>query len=278
MLSVLLLTLFCLQHLSFAADEVLMQGLSQAAQGKVKVSPHSGTGKIRFLSAPAGGFISQPFFVAPDADAETAARTFLGAYGSLFGITAPEQELVVKKTKKHSVKFRQVYNGIPVIAGELVVNLDQKKNVRSVNGEVSPDISISTTPAFSAKDAKAKALALVSKKHGIDKADLAVTDKELSIYNPVLIGQNDRNTNYLVWRIEVKSQNGMVREFVLIDAMTGMTHLSFNQVDSAKNRSIYDNARLSVLRSSGYGPVRQRRSASATKTINDACKLSQEHL
>jgi Zn-dependent metalloprotease len=254
-----------------AADTRIMPALASPSKEQPKVSIHRGTGKVRFLAAPAGDSMLQPSFVAPDVDAEGAARTFLGAYGSLFGIGSPEQELVVKKAKRRSIKFRQVYQGLPVLAGELVVNLDQKKNVRSVNGEISPEISLSTTPAFSAKEAKAKALAVVSKKHGIDRESLSVSEKELSVYNPVLIGQSDRNTNYLVWRIEVKSQNGMIREFVLIDAMTGITHLSFNQVDSARNRSIYDNANYPYAGLPGSSPVRiEGGAASAIKDVNDA--------
>jgi len=271
-LSVFLSILFCFMvSLSFASDEALIEGLSRAAHGQVNVSIHSGTGKIRFLAAAAGGSMPQLSFVAPDTDAESAARTFLAAYGSLFGIREQEQELTVKKVRERSVKFRQVYNGIPVIAGELVVNLDLKRNVRSINGEISPDINLSTTPALSAKEAKGKALAVVSKRHGITKSELSVTDKELSIFNPMLIGHDDRNTNYLVWRIEVKSRNGMVREFVLIDAMTGMTHLSFNQVDAARNRAVYDNANNPYYGLPGKGPVRTEGGpASATKDVNDA--------
>ncbi len=246
--------LFGLSSPVHAAESAMPQLVRQSTQPPT-VSIHIGTGKIRLLAAPAGDVMRQPDAVAADADAESAARAFIGTYGRLFGLRAPERELTVIKTAGRTVKFRQVYHGLPVIAGELVVNLDAAGNVRSINGEISPDISIGTAPTVSAKTAKAKAVDFTAKREGVDRSSLSIAENELSVYNPVLLGE-ELNRNFLVWRFEVRSDNGMVRELVLVDAMTGMPLLGFNQVDSARNRSIYDNQNNPYAGLPGFGPYR----------------------
>ena len=44
------------------------------------------------------------------------------------------------------VKFKQVYRGLSVIAGEVIVNLDRQRNVTSDSGEISPSIDLDVTP------------------------------------------------------------------------------------------------------------------------------------
>jgi Zn-dependent metalloprotease len=111
------------------------------------MSYHSGTGKLRFLGTPPSITLPQPLSIHPDAIPEVAARSFLNVYGSLFGISDPERELHVKKSRqlrngRSVIKFKQVHQGIPVIGGEIIVNMDKAKNIKSINGEVSPEISL----------------------------------------------------------------------------------------------------------------------------------------
>jgi Zn-dependent metalloprotease len=70
------------------------------------------------------------------------------------------------------VKFRQIYRDLPVIAGEVIVNLDRLKNVTSVSGETSPNIDIDVSAAVDLQVAHKKALAEVSKRYPLSKHDL----------------------------------------------------------------------------------------------------------
>ncbi len=64
------------------------------------------------------------------------------------------------------------------------------------------------------------------------------------------------NRNFLVWKVVVKSAKLPIKEFMLIDARTGMTLLSFNQLDALLYSKIYDNENDPFADLPGYGPVR----------------------
>ena len=245
---------------SSASEITLLSDLSQSVQGDLRMSYHSGTGKLRFLGTPPSLTIPQPLTIHPEADAESAARSFLSVYGSLFGISDPERELHLKKSRqlldgRSVAKFKQLYDGIPVIGGEIILNMDREKNIKSINGEVSPDISLDVTPLLSDREAQEKALGWVSAKYDLPAKNLKILSSELSVYNPVLLGY-EMNKNFLVWKIIVHTKGGRIKEFVLIDAKTGMIHLHFNQIDALLDRSIYDNEKDPFWGIPGQGPVR----------------------
>jgi hypothetical protein len=62
------------------------------------------------------------------------------------------------------------------------------------------------------------------------------------------------NRNFLVWKIIAGSKRAPVREFILIDAKTGITLLSFNQIDAVLYREIYDNENDPFAPLPGYEP------------------------
>ncbi len=146
------------------ADQALVQRLSDSVRGNVKVSYHDGTKQVRFLAAPPSASLPQPFSLQPDVLPEHAAMSFLSVYGRLFGLADPNRELQLNRVRnlpegRSVVKFKQVYNGIPVIAGEMIVNMDRARNIKSISGEISPRIVLETTPSFDLQRAERKALA-----------------------------------------------------------------------------------------------------------------------
>ena len=257
------------------ADQVLVQKLSDSVRGNLKVSYHAGTKQVRFLGTPPSTSLPQPFSLRPDALPEHAATSFLSVYGRLFGLVDPSRELKLSRVRdlpegRSVVKFNQVHNGIPVIAGEMIVNMDRAKNIKSVSGEISPRIALDTTPSFDLHRAEIKAVATVGKKYRVSEEHLEVLSSELSIYNPVLLGDR-MNRNFLVWKIIVGSKRAPVKEFILIDAKTGMTLLSFNQLDAALYREIYDNQNDPWAGLPGYGPVRMGDDpATGNQDVDDA--------
>ena len=251
--------LFLAASISFA-DQALVQKLSNSVRGNVKVSYHAGTKQVRFLAAPPSASLPQPFSLRPDVLPEHAAKSFLSVYGRLFGLSDPNQELKLNRVRdlpegRSVVKFKQMHQGLPVIGGEMIVHMDRQKNVRSVNGELSPDINVDITPLISAASAESMALARVKMKYGVPDSSLEALPAELSIYNPVLLGDR-MNKNFLVWKIIVRSYDRPIKEYVLIDAKSGIGLLSFNQIHAFKNRSIYDNENNPYAGLPGYNLVR----------------------
>ncbi|MBK6429176.1 MAG: hypothetical protein IPF85_00015 [Anaerolineae bacterium] len=49
-----------------------------------------------------------------------------------------------------SVRFQQVHAGIPILAGEIIVELDAESHVYSVSGEILLGPAVSLEPAISA--------------------------------------------------------------------------------------------------------------------------------
>jgi len=223
--------------------------LHQLTGGKLRISTHAMTGRARFIGTELSDAILQPAIISAEATPEEAARGFLSTYGSLFGLKDQSRELTVMRSKavdrgRAFVRFQQVYSGIPILGGELILQVNSFNNILSANGEVLPDIDVDTSPQVTAAEAQEKALQVALREYGqkyaIERDSLNVTDPELWIYNPTLLGLNV-NITHLVWRMEVLSKDMIsLRELVLIDAHLGMVVLHFNQVETALYREIYD--------------------------------------
>ncbi|WP_148211990.1 hypothetical protein [Thermobaculum terrenum] len=137
-----------------------------------------------------------------------AARAFLAEYGPLFGARDQARELVVKRVRqldrgRRSVRFQQVYEGIPIIAGEMYVQLDREGNVISANGELLPVWTLDVHPSVSADVARGKALWLVAEAHHVPIHRLRASRPQLWVYDPRLIGAPPNTGTSLVWRLEV---------------------------------------------------------------------------
>jgi len=227
----------------------LVNQLKLLTGDKVRIGMHAMTGKVRYIGVNPSDAIKQVAILSAKPTPEEAARGFLSAYGSLFGLIDQAQELKVMRTKnadrgRSFVRFQQVHSGIPILGGELIVQVDSLNNIISGNGEILPNIHINTSPIISAEMAKEKSLALVFKhyqnEYNVDMSLLEVSKPELWIYNPILLGVNNNFTR-LVWRMEVFPTKMLpIRELVLIDAHLGNVALHFNQIDTALYRQIYD--------------------------------------
>ncbi len=211
-----------------------------------RITYHRQTQKVNFISVTP----QSPIIVSGTSVAAAPANNAMAAlqtYGALFGLQDPASELRVKKQRtsaagrRSMVRYQQVHKGIPVIGGELNVNMDRNGGLLSMNGEISPQLSLGVRPVFAAKDARHKALAAVAKWHQVSVNQLSTSARELSVYDPRLLSPSDFPAS-LVWRLEVSATDRTlpIREFVLVDAALGHIVLHFNQVHRAKNRNTYD--------------------------------------
>lgn len=240
--------------------------LSQASQPDLPddfhIERHAGTGLVRFLTSRSGIGLSQPQSLLAGATSMEAAQNFLDTYGYLFGLDSPRQQLQKMREKimddgRSFVRLQQVYHNIPVMGGELIAQVDSSQNIRSIQGEISPDIQVQTQARLSQQTAISTALTLVARQYGVQPEELQTTQPELWIYNPELLGAPGPRIHQLVWRMEISAVQALdIREFVLINAELGSVSLHFSMIDSTKSRFIYNNNNDYNLGLPGSGPVR----------------------
>ncbi len=125
------------------------------------------------------------------------------------------------------VHFQQVYRDVPLLGGELNVQLNSANQLLVSSGEILPKISLDTDPAVSAGEARDSALKKIAKDREVDAADLNVSDPELWIYDPTLLGGPGIQVPRLVWRMEVTPEGlDHFNELVLVDALRGLRQVS----------------------------------------------------
>jgi bacillolysin len=165
------------------------------------------------------------------------------AYAREFGLRNAGQETQFMKSSAtssgaQSFRYQQVYQGIPVVGGEIIANYDARGRLAALSGQTSPNISVTTTPRLSAQQAGAKALAYVSRETSVPASQLTYNTPVLSIYDSRLLTPDVLPVR-LVWRLEVKPVQLLpVRYLVLVDANTGGIALAFNQVDTAWTHAV----------------------------------------
>ncbi|MFZ1267246.1 MAG: M4 family metallopeptidase, partial [Anaerolineae bacterium] len=233
-------------------DPLLVEQLQRQTDGTVRLDIHPQTGYLRFIGTDPAHFLT----AAPDGqvivEPVAAALTFLQQYGTLFGLSDPAQELHVRhvrtsETGRSFVRFQQVHAGIPILAGEIIVELDAESHVYSVSGEILPGPAVSLEPAISADAARAKAFGILGKEYGLPTDTFVTITPTLWIYNPMLMAPGNGMTS-LVWQLEVTTHDlAPIRELVLVDAQRGIVLLHFNQVDTARNRLTYTTNHSSTL-------------------------------
>lgn len=221
---------------SFGEQALLAQG--------AQINHHTKTGQVNFIGSNAGSVIALPS-TGTSLSAAAAAQEALNAYGPMFGLSNPATELSQTSLRtldsgRSVVRYQQNYNGIPVIGGEIIVNLSQNNGLLAMNGETSPKLRISTQAQITAQQAKDNAVAAVARWYQTPSSTLSASTPTLSIYDPQLIGP-DTFPAKLVWRVEVSSlELKPIRELVLVDALRGNIRLHFNQVDTALALSTHD--------------------------------------
>jgi bacillolysin len=250
--------------------------------GTAQIAFHAETRRVRFLGMATDQPIEPASGLDRTAPAEDVARGFLDRYGSLFGLRdeATELRTIRSEPADHggtTVRFQQVYQGVPVMSGELVVNLDDAGNVVAAGGEVLPGPKPSVAPSVSFETARQRAIDVVAKDYRVDAGLLSTSNPELWIHNPALIGGPGIRVTSLVWRIEVTSAGSQpIRELVLVHAQRGSIVLHFNQIAEALVRHVcdrnglgdpYDCTPAAAVRSEGAP-------ASGNNDVDDAYDLS----
>lgn len=224
---------------AWASDPAIGLELADA-----RISNHKQTGKVRFIGTDPGrpALLDQP---PKSMEVQDFGLAFANQFGEDFGIKAAAEELLLTSSKQrqgggNTLRYQQVHQGVPIFAGEMIINLNADNALLSMNGEIAADLTLSVIPTLTSSEALDIAVGAVSKWYGLSVPELKAGKPLLSIYDARLLKPSALEPS-LVWRIEVSpKQTAPIREMVLIDAHTGSINLHFNQVHMAKNRATYD--------------------------------------
>ena len=153
-------------------------------QGKgIRTAVHDETGFLSFIGANPNAPISVPGAQAPGLSAGGRAMAIMEAYGPQFGLQNPGQELQAVNqgptgNGRFAVRYQQKYEGIPVLGGELILNMTDQGQLISISGEISPNLDLSTTAQISTSEAKAAGIQAVAKSHGLKTGNFVVVINE----------------------------------------------------------------------------------------------------
>lgn len=196
------------------------------------------TGKVTFIGSndgtpiSTGGMSFMPFVGGNDANSAA-----LDKYAPLFGINDFNSELSLKSSEqadkdRTTSRYQQLYQGIPVMAGEITLNTSSSGGLYSMMGEASPGLSLSTIPQVDAAEASRQAAELMTSRYGVSASDVILTTPTLWIYDPRLLEPSTLPPE-LVWQFDAQSATDQSLDvLILVNAVHGGISLQFNQIDA----------------------------------------------
>jgi predicted outer membrane repeat protein len=206
-------------------------------QDELRIGYNDATGKVSFIGADPSTPIAIHSAQVQGLTADTSARAMISPYAADFGLKNLNNELQLISADQVEgrtvTRFQQIYKGIPIMGGEMIVNATGQAELLSLSGEISPDLTLDTNPTISPKQAQMTALEAMAKSYQIAGEAFEATEPELWIYDSRLF-EPDGMKATLVWRMEIKSTDNSipVNELVLVDAKRGQIVLNFNQIDT----------------------------------------------
>ena len=174
------------------------------------------------------------------------AGTFLDRYGRLLGadradlVPIGDEPLLGGGT---ATRYQQTIDDVPVLGGELSVQVDADGGVLSSLADLSHGgPGIDTTPTVRPVAARRAAVAATARAVEADPSSLSASAPEPWIYDPSVIGPPSTLAPRLTWRVDVTSTTDAVRQLVLVDAEDGTIALSFSQLALGLQRKVCDAA------------------------------------
>jgi len=240
-------------------------------QDNVRIGYNDATGKVSFIGADPSKPITIRSAQVQGLTADSSARAMVAPYAADFGLKNPVSELKLISADqvegREVTRFQQVYKGIPIMGGEMIVNATDQAELLSLSGEISPDLALDTNPVLSPKQAQLIALQSMAKGHQVSMDVFQATEPELWIYDSRLLEPNGTKA-VLVWRLEVKSKDNSlpINELVLVDAKRGAIVLNFNQIDMAWQGT---NANAGISQ-----PIQQDDPPTATQTAGPTSEVT----
>src|SRR4051794_1702052 len=177
------------------SDSALRAELQATSGGAVRFASRD-SGDITFI----GGSAQHPLQARDDGDhgdMHAIGRRFIDDYGTLFGVADSHSQLAELQAfagpagTGGAVRYQQTFRGVPVMAGEVAVQVDAAGAVVSADGEASAGLDIDASATVPAEQAAQSGLALTARADDADPSSLSVSPPELRIFDPSLMGVDD---------------------------------------------------------------------------------------
>ena len=154
-----------------------------------------------------------PIFTSNFARPNDIAIDFLAEYSGVLGIKEDGSDRGLISTKKslsgYHHRFQQVYDGIPVFAAQILVNVTFDGKVSSIKSDFRHLDKISTTPEIDESAAKELAISEIEV-----RSFRGEPESELVIYNL-------EGSNYLCWKVLIPAREPIGDWQVFVDARNG---------------------------------------------------------
>lgn len=215
-----------------------ISSLSEFGQSLVVTDVSRQTGRATFARTQGRGLL---LVLNPGASAETRAMRFVEGYGAAFGLNDVSEVTVLRRPHRDDlglehVRLQQLYRGVPVRGGELIVHLNGAR-VMAANGRLAAEMPDDVTPAIAAAVASAEARGIVEKYYPDQSSQAQYAEPRLEIFDRALLSDRSSEGPRLAWFVEATGFG--IREFVWVDAKTGQRLLNFSQLPEAKSRRVY---------------------------------------
>lgn len=217
-------------------DQALAE-LSARVGAEVEVRISRSQGTVTFLSTPPGTSIP----VSHRGSAEEVAQAFLSEQSDLFGLDEAPSRLITTRIGfedeigMEMVRFQQTYHGIPVTGGELSVHM-HGSSVVAVHAKTLPGLGdVETLPAIEASFARELAIESIVKHLG--RLEVALSEPRLEILDRGHLGGPPLSPR-LTWFVEATGVD--LRDFMWIDARSGVVLLQFSQLNDSLHRRVFD--------------------------------------
>jgi Zn-dependent metalloprotease len=150
---------------------------------------------------------------------------FFELYKEEFGIRDPGRELEEVTSREDIIgmthlRFRQLYQGVPVFAADMRAHFSQTGELVTVNGTFVPNVALDPAPSIHQVDAADFARTIVAKEKGLNPVELQTSTPTLYVFRAGL-ARGVPGEDHLVWEIEV-THGSTVREILYVDAHRGM--------------------------------------------------------
>lgn len=255
-------------------DGTAMQRLQADADGALRVSS-TRTGRGGFVGVPAASEVDNPA-VTTRTSVLDAAASHVARYGGAVGLDARGSELVdatvTRSVTGHDlVRYQQQVGGVPVLGGDVVVNVRPDRELGSMLATVTGPVSVQPAVVSTAQ-ARAKAREAVARQ--APETDVRLLDQGRWVFDPTVFGAPEGLGARTVRRIEATDGAGFRRQ-VLVDDLSGRVLLDIDLIASI-DRVVCDNANVQRLNTvactSGFART-ETSGASGVADVNSAFTL-----
>jgi len=201
-------------------------------------------GNLSHMVAPPGHAF-QPRDIVAGKPEETA-RKFLNSNRALFGMSSERVSLAPYRThtsESHTfVRLQQSYEGVPVFAGQVAVQMNEEQGVEFVGADVSSGVNmLDGLPQWTAPTVLAADAITIIANHVVAAGGVQFTNTTpvLMIFEPSVVGET--GPIQLVWESKVACPDRPeLNERWLIDAKSGEVARRYALTHSALNRMVSD--------------------------------------